>query len=557
MLLPKRVERCYNCCIIIGVLCIRRTFWIEEVMNEKVTNNNELIEIDIKRLWSAVWSRLWLVALSSVICGVLAFIYTIYMITPLYKSSAMFYVNNSDISLDGASLSVSSSDISASKSLVDTYIVILKSRACLNDVIDYADLNYTYSELGGMISAASVSSTEVFKVVVTSPDAKEAEKIANAIAYILPKRITEIVEGTSAKIVDYAVVAAAPSSPSRPKNAVIGFLIGFIVSVGFIVLRELFDTTIRGEEDITQSCKHPILATVPDMTASPKGKYYSYYGYGNNRAKKRSAPGTAETVLTGAGISFAASEAYKLLRTKLQFSFTDDKKCRVIGVSSAFAGEGKSLSAVNLSYALAQLEKRVLLIDCDMRRPSLAVKLNIRKIPGLSNYLTGNAKMEELIQNSDGEPKAGSFSVIAAGRNPPNPIELLSSNKMAEAIETLREEYDYIILDLPPVGEVSDAMATANLVDGILLVVCQNYCNRIAFSTAVNQFEFVGARILGIVMNRVSDHARGYGNRYYYYKRYYKRYGYYKSRYGYGYGYGAYETAASNESDDTAGKEKQ
>ncbi len=529
-------------------------------MNEKVTNNNELVEIDIKRLWGAVWNRLWAVALSSVICAVAAFVFTIYMITPLYKSSAMFYVNNSDISLGETSLSLTSSDISASKSLVNTYIVILKSRACLNDVIDYAELDYTYGELGAMISAASVSSTEVFKVIVTSPDAKEAEKIANAIAYILPKRISEIVDGTSAKIVDYAVEAAAPSSPNRASNTIIGLLVGFILSMGIIVLRELFDTTIRNEEDITQNCKHPILATVPDMAAPTKGKYYSYYGYGNNRSKKkRSAAGTAnETVLTGAGISFAASEAYKLLRTKLQFSFTDDKKCRVIGVSSAFAGEGKSLSSVNLAYALAQLEKRVLLIDCDMRRPSLAVKLNIRKIPGLSNYLTGNAQMEELIQCSDGEPKAGSFSVIAAGRNPPNPIELLSSAKMAEAIELLRAEYDYIILDLPPVGEVSDAMATANLVDGMLLVVCQNYCNRIGFSTAVNQFEFVGVRILGIVMNRVSDHARGYGNRYYNYKKYYRRYGYYRSRYGYGYsyGYGAYDNTAKKQGAESEGGEE-
>ena len=516
-------------------------------MNDKVTNN-ELIEIDIKRLWNAVRRRLWLVALVSVISAVTAFFYTVYMITPLYNSSALFYVNNNDISIDKTSVSLTAGDISAAKSIVETYLVIMKSRACLTDVIDYADLDYSYGQLAGMISAAPVSSTEVFQVTVTSADAKEAEKIANAIAYILPKRIGEIVEGTSAKIVDYAVVAAAPSSPNRRNNTVVGMLFGCVLTVGLIVLRELFDTTIRDEEDITQSCKHPILATVPDMTASSKSSY-SYYGYGEPRSKKKRAAAGAggEAVLTGTGISFAASEAYKLLRTKLQFSFTDDKKCRVIGVSSAFVAEGKSVSAVNLAYSLAQLEKRVLLIDCDMRRPSLAVKLNIRKIPGLSNYLTGNAKMEELIQSSDGESKAGSFSVIAAGRNPPNPIELLSSVKMTEAIEQLREEYDYIILDLPPVGEVSDAMATANLVDGILLVVCQNYCNRIGFSNAVNQFEFVGARILGIIMNRVSEQKRSYGK--YYSKKYYKRYGYYKAHQG------AYGYVASSQ-DDTEDDEK-
>ncbi len=501
-------------------------------MNEK---NVSSFEIDIKQIGKAIWRKLWLVVLGSVICAILSLAYTIYMVTPLYKSSAMFYVNNGKISVSNISVGLSSSDIAASKSLVDTYIVILKSRACLTDVIDYADLNYTYAQLNGMINAGAVSSTEVFMVEVTSPDAEEAEKIANAIAYILPKRISDIVEGTTAKIVDHAVVAAAPSSPNRSTNAVLGFMVGFLLTVVGIILCEFFDTTIRSEEDIAQNCKYPILATVPEMTASFKGGYYYYAHNGKKGNKKRKNSGTSvsgqETALFGADISFAAAETFKLIRTKLQFSFTDNKTSRVIGISSAFAGEGKSVSAINLAYSLAQLEKRVLLIDCDMRRPSIAMKLNIRKNPGLSNFLTGNATMNELIQNSDEDPKIKPFSIIAAGRTPPNPIELLSSAKMEEAIEALRDQFDYIILDLPPVGEVSDAMATVKFVDGILFVVCQNYCSRSAFVNAINQFEFVGARILGVVLNRVNDGRHGYGLNYYRKNR--------KRSYDYGYGYGA------------------
>jgi capsular exopolysaccharide synthesis family protein len=187
------------------------------------------------------------------------------------------------------------------------------------------------------------------------------------------------------------------------------------------------------------------------------------------------------------------------------------------------AGEGKSLSSVNLAYSLAQLDKRVLLIDCDMRRPSLSAKLPIKKLPGLSNYLTRQVSMDEVIQTYGNSDEGAAFNVIAAGRNPPNPIELLNSGRMRKALDQLRGNYDYIILDLPPVGEVSDALVVSKLVDGILLVVRQNYCNRNVLSAAVKQFGFVETRILGVVLNCATEENRGYG-------RYYYR-GYNRSRY--------------------------
>ncbi len=511
----------------------------------KVKNNDVVLEVDIKRLWDAVWGRIWLVAVASVLCAAIFLSFTVFFITPMYESTAMFYVNNSALSVGGGSISIDSGDIVASKNLVDTYIVILDSRTCLNDVIDYADLEYTPEQLSKMITASSVNETEIFKVVVSTSDPAESEKIANAIAYILPNKISYIVEGTSAKVVDYAIEAAAPSSPSRSKNTILGFLVGFILSVGMIVLLEIFDNTIRSEETVSQLTSLPILAAVPDMAAPSKGGYY-YDGYVKKKKKGKDKDNVAnvekETILVGDGISFAATEAYKLLRTKIQFSFADEKNCRVLGVSSALAGEGKSLSSVNLAYSLAQLDKRVLLIDCDMRRPSLATKLNIERVPGLSNYLTGKIGVTEMIQTCDEQFETSAFHVIAAGRIPPNPIELLSSKRMEELVAKLREHYDYIILDLPPVGEVSDAFVAAKLVDGVLIVVCQNYCTRRAFAHAVEQFEFIGSRLLGVVINRVSDRVKGYG--YKYGKRYYKKY----------YGYSAYKTDSTKYQEETENK---
>ena len=482
-------------------------------------------EVDLRQMMSSLLRKSWLIILVSVVCAVVTFVGTYYFIAPKYEAGAMFYVNNSSISSDISDY-IGVSDLNARKSLVDTYVVILKTRSTLNEVLDYAESTRSVTGLRNMISAESVNGTEIFQVKITSTDPYEAEKLANAIAAVLPERISELVENTSAKVVDYAVVPTAPSSPSYAQNTLLGFLVGFVLCTGVLLLRELFDVVIRVEEDVQNCCSYPVLAAVPDMLNANKGGYYY------REAKNRTGALTADKkpVLVGPGISFAASEAYKLLRTKLQFSFVDEHNCRVIGVSSALAGEGKSLSSVNLAHSLAQLDKRVLLVDCDMRRPSLNAKLPIQKTPGLSNYLTRQVDKAEVIQKYKAEDCA--FDVVSSGRNPPNPIELLSSERMQSVLNELRADYDYIILDLPPVGEVSDALVAAKLVDGILLVVRQNYCDRNALSDAVNQFKFVESRILGVVLNCTSDESARYGKRYYKgYRRYYSRYqGSYASR---------------------------
>lgn len=492
---------------------------------------NELTELNLKRLLDAVFQRFWLIVIISLLCTTLVILGTWLWVTPQYEASAVFYVNNSALSIGNTSLSIESGDISASKSLVDTYIVILKDRITLTDIIDYAGVDMHYTELEDTLSAAPINETEVFRVVVTNPDPQTAERLANAVAYILPKRISSIIEGSSAKIVSDAIIPAKPSSPNYTMNAIIGFLLGLVISAGTIVLRVMFDTTIRQDEDISQSCKYPILVSVPDMAASSKGSS-SYYGYGSSQTSKKkgkcvSTKQSVKHTIIGPDISFAASEAYKLLRTKLQFSFADENNCRVIGLSSALSGEGKSVTAVNLAFTLSQLNKKVLLVDCDMRRPTLAEKLGILKQPGLSSFLSRQCHLNDLVQMCGMKENENAFHVISAGQNPPNPIELLSSEQMKKALSAMREAYDYVILDFPPVCEVSDAMAVAKETDGMLLVVRQNYCDRVVLAEAVRQFEFINSKILGVVFNCTSEHGGNYGKGYYkrYYKYYYKRYG--------------------------------
>lgn len=482
-------------------------------MEDRRIDRDDGLEIDLQRLFKAIINKAWLIGIVSMLCAVLALLGTIFFITPQYKSGAMFYVNNNSMSLGDVASSITSSDISASRGLVKSYIVILNTRETLNDVIDYAEVDRTYSEVKRMITAEAVDATEIFQVVVTCPDPEEAEAIANAIAYILPKRISSIIDGTSAKVVEAAVVASRPSSPSYTRNTMVGLILGMLMSVGAVALWVVLDTTIRKEEDVTQTCKYPMLASVPDMQMISKG---GYGGYSYDRDKRSEALQAGKKPgLIGNELSFMAAEAYKLLRTKLQFAFADENESHVIGISSSISGEGKSLSAVNLAYSLSQLGKRVVLIDCDMRRPTLAEKLKIQKKPGLSNFLTGQIRMEDLIQYCGIPGDEHAFRVIAAGPNPPNPIELLSSERMAKFLTALKKICDYVILDLPPVGEVSDALAVSSNTDGILLVVRQDRCDRNMLADTVRQFEFVDAKILGVVYNCNNEKSGKYGKSYY------------------------------------------
>lgn len=483
-------------------------------MKENRNQPNETMELDVKRVFHVIWSKKFLIAIVAVVCAAASLLGTWLLITPEYESKAMFYVNNYAQMVESNG-SITSSDITASKNLVESYITILNTYASLDEVIAEAGVRRSASQLEKMISASSVNSTEIFQVVVTSTDPEEALKIAQAITVVLPRRISTILEGTSAHVVDNPRLPTEPSSPSYSLNTVLGFLAGLLITLAAIVLNDVFDVTVRSEEDITRKYNLPILSSVPDMEAPSKDGYYSYQSAGKTTSAKKSKNHV------GSEISFAATEAYKLLRTKIQFSFADENSCHVIGVSSAMAGEGKSTTAVNLAYSFAQLGSRVLLIDCDLRRPSVPDKIAVAPKPGLTDFLALQTYLPDVLQKCQLDEV--SFNVIASGHIPPNPIELLSSQRMAKAITVLRKSFDYIILDLPPVSEVSDALAAAKLTDGMLLVVRQNYCNRLRLEDAVRQFEFMDQRVLGVVVACAVDETTGY-------KKYYKKYGGY---YGY------------------------
>lgn len=226
---------------------------------------------------------------------------------------------------------------------------------------------------------------------------------------------------------------------------------------------------------------------------------------------------------------FATAEAHKRLRTNVMFSFAEESKCRVIGVTSAMAHEGKSTTSINLAYDLMKAGQKVLLIDADMRMSNFEKILGVDKSPGLSNLLVSRDENLRCIQASE---QLEGLRIIPCGDIPPNPSELLSSNRMAVLVESLRKIFDYIVIDLPPIAAVTDALIVSKITDGMIIVVRQDYADKRLMDDTVRQLQFHEANIIGFVMNCSHVENKYYGKygkygRYYKYGRYGK-YGYYR-----------------------------
>jgi len=225
----------------------------------------------------------------------------------------------------------------------------------------------------------------------------------------------------------------------------------------------------------------------------------------------------------GPNMSFSVTEAYKLLRANIMFSFSDEGRGHVIGITSSLQSEGKSSTAVNTAYALAESGAKVLLMDADLRRPSVAAKLNLSRTPGLTNILVAKGgDYRELLQQNQAAP---GMDVLTSGDIPPNPSELLGSGRMEKLIGDLTRDYDYVIVDLPPVNVVSDAIAMSKCLDGVIMVVRSGVSEQRMLAEALRQLRLVNVRILGFVYRDNAAAGTKYGKKYNYkYKKYYSEY---------------------------------
>ena len=222
-------------------------------------------------------------------------------------------------------------------------------------------------------------------------------------------------------------------------------------------------------------------------------------------------------------LTFTATEQYKLLRANLEFTIPVGTKCPVIGVTSSSRGEGKSTTAINLSYVLAEKGSKVLLVDGDLRLPTVAKKMGISNGVGLTDLLMGKTVEVEKCRSS----VLDTWYIMPSGDIPPNPSELLGSKRMENALASLKEKFDYIIIDLPPVNIVSDALSIANMITGMIVVIREEHTEKKELELCFRQLKLSNVKVLGFVMNGAKSGSGSYGK----YKKgnYYKHY-YYKEK---------------------------
>lgn len=224
----------------------------------------------------------------------------------------------------------------------------------------------------------------------------------------------------------------------------------------------------------------------------------------------------------GPNMSFSVTEAYKLLRANIMFSFPDEGIGHVIGITSSLQSEGKSSTACNTAYALAESGAKVLLLEADLRRPSIANKLGLARTPGLTNLLVARGDYKELLQHNSVAPN---MDVLTSGNIPPNPSELLGSNRMEQLMKQLTQDYDYVIVDLPPVNLVSDPIVISKMLDSVIIVVRNGVSEQRMLAETMRQLKLINVRILGFVFRDNAENSKQYRRRYAAkYKRYYAEY---------------------------------
>lgn len=227
----------------------------------------EAVELNLREMYKILLKRAWIIILCAILVGASVFAYTVNFVTPKYEAKVTIYVNNNS---SKESAYISSSDLAVALRLVATYVNIIQSNTVLEKVIDETGLMLTTDQVRKMISAEPLGETEMFEVTVTTPNAQMSADIANAIAAVAPEVIAVIIEGSSAKIIDYARVPEHHCEPNYITNALIGTFVGALLAVAVILLQSILDVRVHNEEDLTKICSVPVLGVIPDLTNETK-----------------------------------------------------------------------------------------------------------------------------------------------------------------------------------------------------------------------------------------------------------------------------------------------
>ncbi len=422
----------------------------------------------------------WWIVLLTLIVTVSAAAFVTVRETPKYASSVTFFVGAS------ASTGTALQADQFAQQRIASYVGVLTSERLAKQILAGTGLPMTVAEVTSSITATSDPNTVLLGATVTDTHPQRSLAIATAIADDLGPMVAGLEDTSHAGGTQVALTVISgptlnprPVSPSKTLNLGLGILVGLTLGAGLAIARQLADTTVRSGPALQSVASAPVLARV-SLEARPRH----------------------QRIPLVAAAHSSRAEAYRRLRTNLMFSSVDSRM-QVVVVTSSLSGEGKSTTAGNLAMVLAEAGRPVLLLEADLRRPSLGECLGVESSVGLTNVLVGQVDLDDVIQ----EWGADGLHVLPSGTIPPNPSELLGSDRMRTLMTTLRGRFDVIVVDTPPLLPVTDAAIVATQADGVVLVARHGRTRRDDVAAAVDLLRAVEAPLVGTVLNMTPERA--------------------------------------------------
>lgn len=444
-------------------------------------------EINLKELFDYFIDKIKYIIIATLVCCLIGGIYTKFLTVPMYKSSTTVILGSNQ---EGTG--ITQSDISINNNLVSTYAEIITSRRVLEQVQKELNESYTYKELASEISVSSINNTQIIKITVEDNNALNAKIIANLVAKVFTVEVPELYNLDNVHILDVAIEEDEPYNINVAKSSIIGGVLGLVLSSGIFFVIYYFDRTAKSVEQVEEVLQMPILGSVEE-TKNLK-----------------------EELVVATNPKEIISEQIRTIRTNLQFTSADEK-IKTILITSSIPSEGKSFISSNLATAFAQNNKKVLIVDCDMRKGRVNKIFKISNRIGLSNLLAYKEDDEENLEDYVFKTKIDNLYIIPRGKVPPNPSELLNSQKTAKLISLLSEIFDYIIFDGPPVNGLSDSLIMSDYVDRTIVVTSLNSAPIELLESTKKMLTNVNAKVAGVIVNKV-PRRKSSGKSYYYYE---------------------------------------
>ena len=443
-------------------------------------------EIDIKEFFKYLLKHLLLVILIPILLVGCVVLYDSSLKTPMYSTySTLVLVASS--STDTTNSTLNNNDVTLNQKLVATYREFIKSKLVLEQVIEKLNLDMNVEQLSKHVKVEAITDTVIIKITVENADPNTTQAITNAIASVFSKEVVDKFEIDNVAIIDTAAYPEKISNDTLVRDIILAVAVGLIGTTGILFVIYYFDDTVRYHENLEFEADIPVI-----------GKIF--------KTDKKT------DLLVDKFPNDLTAEAIRTLRTNLRFSGVD-RKVRTIAITSTRAGEGKSFISTNLAQSFASTGKKVLLIDCDLRKGRLHRVFNLDNENGLSNYLIDE---DNHITKYLNKTSINNLTVITRGICPPNPSELLNSKRNQNLIDKLKEVFDIIIFDCPPCNGLSDALIVGTIADDVLIVSSEHVTTKTALMNVKKSLENVNAHITGNVLNNIDLSKEVYGKYYYY-----------------------------------------